>query len=421
MQFVENVTDIDDKIILRAQELNTTPKSIADKYSEEYRKSLTKLGVPEPDNAPRVSEYIDQIIQYIKELIDGGYAYESGEGNVYFEVSKYKEYGKLSGRKLDNEKSGVRKTVEKDKRNVADFALWKSDTAAGASWPSPWGSGRPGWHIECSVMSNDILGQSIDIHCGGLDLLFPHHENEKAQCEAHNGTQFVKYWTHCGLLNIDGLKMSKSLGNFITVDEALEKYGKELIVFVILRHHYRSAIDLQDKLFRDSLNSLRNFYTLISRDIVANNIDALKSNNKHVENLIQDFEKEMDNDFNTPGAIVVLAKYLELSVELKKAKQNKELTELHEAIVFLGQILGLFQNNDLTNLTQEMLKFQHESLKTPELLSADAIDNLIGEREKARVAKDFAKSDYLRDALNLHGISVMDGDENRTSWEFSAK
>lgn len=419
VQFVENITDIDDKIISRAKELGMTPLEVSQKYSHEYREELTKMGIPLPDQSPRVTEYIDKIIKYIQELINSKYAYTTPQGNVYFDVTKQKNYGELSGRRLDDELTGVRIELEQDKRNTVDFALWKADTTEGASWPSPWGAGRPGWHIECSVMSNDILGETIDIHCGGLDLLFPHHENEKAQCEAHNNVPFVKYWTHCGLLNVDGVKMSKSLGNFMTVRDGLERFGKELITWVILRHQYKSSIDMNDQLFRDNLNALRKFYLNIDPVILSGEIEISQLKGKTAKELVAAFEAEMDNDFNTSSALVLLSRYLEKSLELAANNEATEATCVQEAIVYLGRLLGIFHDYTLAKLTDELLKFQQQALHVSEEITVSDIASFIKERERARKHKDFAKSDHIRNLLLLHGVSVMDG-TNNTAWEFTA-
>lgn len=419
VNFVENITDIDDKIIARSKELNMTPQQVAEKFSAEYRRDLGRMGVPAPDKSPRVTEYIDEIITYIQELMDSGYAYAGSDGNVYFDVSKQKNYGELSGRRLDDELTGVRVDLEKDKKHAADFALWKSDKTEGASWLSPWGTGRPGWHIECSVMSNDLLGNTIDIHCGGLDLLFPHHENEKAQCEAHNSTQFVNYWVHCGLLNVDGAKMSKSLGNFMTISDGLEKYGRELIVWVTMRHHYRSSIDMNDQLFRDNLNSLREFYLNLDPAIVVASLDRPDLSNPAVKDLVAKFESEMNNDFNTPGALVILSQSLRKVAELKKTDCLQDTTSLQETIVYLGRILGIFQDYSLNKLTAEMLKFQQAVLRSPSLLNSDDVNDLIQKRNEARNRKDFAESDHIRNQLSLHGVSIMDSTSG-TAWEFTA-
>ncbi len=417
--FVENVTDVDDKIINRAAELHLKPHEVADKYLKEYKTALSDLGLPIPNHSPRVTEYIDEIIRYIEALIKKDFAYATPDGDVYFDLEKKEDYGKLSRRKTDELLSGTRITTEGNKRNALDFALWKQDDTPGASWDSPWGKGRPGWHIECSAMSNSLLGATIDIHCGGLDLIFPHHENEIAQCEAHNGVEFTKYWVHCGLLEVNGSKMSKSSGNFFTINDALERYGKELITFVIHRHHYRSPIDFNDKLFKDNINSLCEFYWSFDEALLLQENIEVNLENKLVQTMSQEFEAAMEDDFNTPVALVVLSKYLKEAE--KKGKEGDQETKLaiHKNIIRYGRVLGLFSTAyNLRKILEELLKFQQFSLGVKEMLTVTAVENILGEREKARAEKMYQKSDELRDLLSAHGIKVMDAAQESNKWQF---
>ena len=415
--FVENATDVDDKIINRSKELEIEPHEVADKYLKEYKTALADLEIPIPDHYPKVSEYIADIIAYVEQLIEKDFAYATEDGDVYFDVVKKTDYGKLSRRKTDDQVTGTRIKAAGNKRNIVDFALWKNDDTPGASWDSPWGQGRPGWHIECSVMSNKILGPTIDIHCGGLDLIFPHHENEIAQCEAHNGVDFTKYWVHCGLLEVDGRKMSKSLGNFFTIQESLDKYGKELIQFVILRHHYRSSIDFNDKLFKDNLNAINNFYRSFDEKLLAQENITVDLENEIVVKMNKEFNDIMEDDLNTPLALVMFSKYLKEAARPENA-DNKNI--IHSNIIRLGRVIGLFSANyNLKRVTDELLKFQQTTIESDESLLVSDIENILTEREAARKAKDYAKSDELRDKLTAHGLRVMDDQSAEHKWQFS--
>lgn len=416
--FVENATDIDDKIINRSKELNITPNEVAEKYLAEYRKALMSLELPKPTHYPRVTQYIDKIIDYVSVLIEKGFAYSTPEGDVYFDVNKKDDYGKLSGRVIDKLISGTRVKVKNNKRSPVDFALWKKDLTTGASWNSPWGKGRPGWHIECSVMSNDLLGESIDIHCGGLDLIFPHHENEIAQCEAHNGVDFSKYWVHCGLLVIEGKKMSKSLGNFFTINDSLNKYGKELISFVILRHHYRSPIDFNDQLFRENLNLLCDFYRCFNPDSLREK-EIFYAETEDTVNLVQKFEEAMNDDFNTPTALVVLSSFLDKAKKYKNKGEENKGESILKCIIKLGRIIGLFSPAyNLDRIEVETLLFHQLSLNLKKPLTLSELNELIIERKNARKEKNYKKSDEIRDKLNLNRIKIMDGVKASHDWQF---
>lgn len=416
--FVENATDIDDKIIVRSAELQIPPKEVAEKYLKEYLDAQQQLGLMHPDFYPRVTEYIDKIIVYVEQLITRGFAYATPEGDVYFEVLKKEDYGKLSGRKTEDLITGTRVAVESNKRNTLDFALWKKDNTPNASWDSPWGKGRPGWHIECSVMSNDLLGQTIDIHCGGLDLIFPHHENEIAQCEAHNGVQFAKYWVHCGLLVIDSRKMSKSLGNFFTITDSLEKYGKELIVFVILRHHYRSPIDFTDKLFKDNLNALRQFYQFFDQVILQSD-DLTFTENEDTQKLTDLFEQAMDDDFNSPIALTVFSDFLKVAQQRRTEGNEEAALAIQKCMIKLGRVLGLFTTDySQDRLDREMLKFQQLTLNVSPLLPLEEVNSLVQQRDEAKLVKDYQKSDALRNQLTAHGVKLLDNADTGSAWQF---
>jgi len=330
-------------------------------------------------------------------------------------VRKVQDYGKLSGRDISSAKIGVRIEPGEDKSYPLDFALWKREDHEEMAWESPWGRGRPGWHIECSVMSNALLGPQIDIHCGGLDLIFPHHENEIAQCEAHNDVNFVNYWVHSGLLNINGRKMSKSFGNFLTLREALDEYGSELIKLVVLRHHYRSPINFDNELFSDNLNFLLKLCRVLETFDKANTEVSAKG--EFVNRLVADFEEAMDDDFNSPRAITALQ--YAIDYVLGVADNNLRLSaELVTKIRHLAGTLGLF--NPVLNLNfleSKMLSFQCRYFKK-ECLTREVLIDKIAERESARSKRNYARSDHIRMELNNLGIKLLDSKNGATSWEF---
>lgn len=409
--FVQNVTDVDDKIIARSRNTGRDVCELAHHYTDEFNACLRDLGVEPPRHEPKVSEYVGKIIAYVQALITKGAAYATSSGDVYFDVSRKADYGKLSRRKLDELITGTRDINEGDKRSPADFALWKADDTPGASWPSPWGKGRPGWHIECSVMSNDLLGKHFDIHCGGLDLVFPHHENELAQCEAHNDCPFVNVWMHVGLLNVEGAKMSKSLGNFVTLRAGIEKYGAELLSFVTAKHHYRSPIDFADRLFHESLNNLCEFYVLF--DELAPGLRAPSPS--PIRQLDEAFRAEMDEDLNSPRALTVLLSALR---EARSAPPEQRAS-VAGRVRALGGILGLFRPEyDLGSVRDAALRFQTSYLQRPTLTSAD-VDAAIARRAEARRQRDWKTSDQVRDELLLSGVTLCDAPNAPTTWQFS--
>jgi len=412
IRFVQGLTNVDDKLIARGKETGTSPRAIAEACTAEYVELLTALGIEAPDANPDVISHIPAIVQYVQELIERGYAYATSEGNVYFDVRRKEGYGKLSGRSIDELLEGVRVAPGEDKRDPLDFALWKRDDHEEMSWESPWGRGRPGWHIECSVMSDVHLGQQIDIHCGGLDLIFPHHENEIAQCEAHNGCSFANYWIHSGLLTIEGRKMSKSLGNLVTLKEAVQLYGGEFIKFVVLKHHYRSDINLSNELFSDNLNHFLKF------------VQALRCEGEGRESewsreLEDSFHSAIADDFHTPLALVALSDALDTAERLISDKATEE-----DGVGLLGKIrsllnvLGLFTSSvageDQVNI---LLRVQARLLEVSPL-SEGEVKGLIEERRLARAERDFRRADEIRDVLLKNGIKVMDSQTGPTKWMF---
>lgn len=420
--FMQNVTDIDDKIIAKVLQTGVDPLQMTREYTEEFYRELGRLHVLPVDHLSRVTECVPQIISFIEELIAKGFAYATPEGNVYFDVAKKADYGKLSNQNVSMLFESVRKEAEKDKRSAVDFALWKADSSTKLSHTSPWGVGRPGWHIECSVMIHETLGSRIDIHGGALDLKFPHHENEIAQSEAHSGGDFASIWMHCGLLNIDGQKMSKSLGNFVKLADGIERYGVAPLRFAIARQHYRSAIDLSDKLLRDTLHSLLDFHRLFERVRTERfSVSADAVTDPVTRQLIDDFEVAMDNDFNSPEALVALEKgRTAVIAELDKFPAGTEvpyaLTERVYVLRQLGAILGLFFD-PLESVETEGLRVAAAAIGSTPLTPA-AVRAVVEERAAARAAKDFARSDELRRQLNAHGVDVLDTKAG-SSWRFA--
>ena len=415
VQFQTNVTDVDDKIINRANTTKENPAEFTVRFTEELFSGLDKLNTIRPDFLTKVTDTVPQIIVFIEDLIKSEFAYATPSGNVYFDISKKADYGKLSGQKISELLNGTRdREPDAEKKSPLDFALWKRDDSV-LSYPSIWGQGRPGWHIECSAMIYETLGKHIDIHGGGLDLKFPHHENEIAQSEGHHGV-FANFWVHAGLLTIDGAKMSKSTGNFFTVDQARERFGGELIRFVMLRHHYRSEIGFTDALFRENLNALCELHKVIANAKVVTGFSepdygvSLESSQ-----LIAEFEEAMDNDFQTPGALVAL---IEAGKKLRVQLDKNELDAakaLAATVAGLCEVLGLlsFSSNVVID---ECLKFSCISRSTP-IQTAVSIDKLLTDRQTARVSKDFASSDRLRDELTQYGVEVLDA-KGTSGWRF---
>lgn len=396
VNFVQNFTDVDDKIINKAKEEGITATEVSEKYIDEYFKDTKALNISPATTHPKVSENIQEIIEFIKTLIDKGYAYEV-DGDVYYSPSKFEGYGKLSKQNIDELKAGARIMIEEKKREPLDFALWKKrKEESEIAWESPWGMGRPGWHIECSAMSKRFLGPTIDIHAGGQDLQFPHHENEIAQSEACNGVEFAKYWMHNGYITIDKEKMSKSLGNFFTVREILEKYKGEVIRFFLLSGHYRSPIDFNDSLMemaKASLGRLENarenleFLCKNGRDEMSCDEEAAIETFKQYR---QAFKREMDDDLNTADAIAVIFELVSFINNAVKGGSSKEFAESAKEILNeLTGVLGLLEAREETVIDDE-------------------IDDLIKERQKAREEKNFTRADEIRDILKEKGITLKD-------------
>ncbi len=403
VRFVRNITDVDDKIIARAVETKKTSQTVAEENIAAYYRDMESLGVARADVEPKATENIPEMVQHIEGLIEKGFAYET-EGDVYFDVRKFKDYGKLSGQSVDQMLEGVR--IEKDvkKKDPLDFALWKRSKDNEPVWQSPWGPGRPGWHIECSCMSMKHLATpTLDIHAGGRDLVFPHHENEIAQSEALTGRPFAKYWIHHGLLTINGQKMSKSLGNFITVQDAIGKYGVDALKLFFLFSHYASPIDFTDEKIREAGKALQRFDVLFWKAYemirIKENVEAVKAD--FVIRRRDEFVAAMDDDFNTPRA---LASLFELLSETNKFIEEGKKDPHYAGIVFCAV-------ETIEELAQNIFGLFLKEKEVP--LSADE-EGLIEQRRQARLNKDFKRSDELRQVLKERGIAVEDTKAGQT-------
>ena len=424
--YVRNYTDIDDKIINRANKEGVTYDVISERYIKAFDEDMARLGLVRPTVEPKSTEHIGEIIAIVQRLVDKGFAYQAG-GDVYFCVQKFDSYLKLSKRNLDEMQAGARIEVDERKRHPMDFALWKEAKPGEPFWESPWGKGRPGWHIECSAMSMKYLGESFDIHGGGKDLIFPHHENQIAQSEAANGKQFVKYWLHNGFVNINAEKMSKSLGNFFTIKDVLEKYDAEVLRFFLLSAHYRSPLDFSDQNLSEAGTGLERIYsTLAAIGRLGGEVagaDALPATeaerdlHEKLDGFMGRFEQAMDDDFNT-------AQVLGIVFDLTRGA-NRVLTEdggesaaarsmfgaVRNMVGEVGGVLGLFTSEPAEYL--ERIKGR----KVAEMeVSAAEIEQLIAERADARKAKNFARSDEIRDYLLSRNIILLDGPQG-TTWK----
>lgn len=395
VKFVRNITDIDDKIIKRANENQENTQTLTARYIEAMHDDMMQLNVLLPTLEPKATEFIPKIIELIQTLIDKEFAYKAPNGDVYFAVKKFKPYGQLSHRNLSDLLVGARIEASNQKRDPLDFAIWKNAKPDEPSFDSPWGKGRPGWHIECSAMVLNTLGASIDIHGGGMDLVFPHHENEIAQSEAATHKRFAKTWMHVGFLQIDDEKMSKSLGNFVTIKDALKKYHPETIRLFMISTHYRSPINYSDDAMQQIQNGLERLYIAL-RDT---------KTEKVIQNSL--FEKQfidaMDDDFNTPKAIAVL---FDLAHEINRLKLiDFDLANQHAALLKrLSHVLGILQNNP------------NEFLQSTDTVDVELIEKLITERNQAKQQKNYAHADEIRQKLEAMNIILEDGPNQTTRW-----
>jgi cysteinyl-tRNA synthetase len=421
VKYIRNFTDIDDKIINRAKQEGISWDEVARKYTAEYYLDMDRLGVGRADLEPKATEHITEIVQIVKGLVDKGYAYAVG-GDVYFEVRKFADYGKLSKRDLEDMLAGARVEVDERKRNPMDFALWKSSKEGEPSWDSPWGPGRPGWHIECTAMSIKHLGESFDIHGGGADLIFPHHENELAQSEAYTGKPFVRYWVHNGFITIDKEKMSKSLGNFFTIREILDKFDPEVVRFFLLSTHYRSPIEFSDESLREAELSIDRYYsTLVRIEDFLKEAHEREQQTKEERSLgetldvfMNKFSEAMDDDFNTALALGNLFelirevnRYLDSKPSGPKAKEI--VTKARNLLGTAGGILNIFNK-----LPEEWNDALMQTKKIP--YTKSDILGKIGQRQEARQKKDWLAADAVRKELEAQGV-ILEDKKDGTTWK----
>ena len=427
VKYVRNYTDVDDKIIKRSNELGKNALEFSEEQIKETEKDMAGLHVTDADVYTKASEYIDKIIEFVSKLIEKGDAYPTKRGDVYYEVRKFPQYGKLSHRKGEELLNGVRVEVEKGKKDPLDFALWKSAKPGEISWDSPWGKGRPGWHIECSTMILDTLGETIDIHGGGRDLLFPHHENEIAQSEALTGKKLANYWTYCGLIKINGEKMSKSLGNSLTIRDALKKYNYEVIKYVMFSKHYSSDMDILDSDYQVAENHLYYFYTTIKAMLefatrFEGNENEEGLSDDISKNIVPNFIEVMDDDFNTSSALANLHSIFKYVNNImkgankgnRKATANTLLKIYKELQNSYSAVLGLFEQKPEEFISELKNKYL---MKLD--IDKDFINEQIQKRAEAKKAKNFELADSIRDNLNEKGIILNDGVDG-TTWDVKA-
>jgi len=427
--FIQNVTDVEDKIIKRANDTGVTPEQVAQKYTDAYFEDMKSLGILEPTFSPKATEHITDIIEFVKKLVEKGIAYEA-DGDVYYDLSKFEGYGKLSGQRVEDTIAGARVEVNEKKRHPADFDLWKKSKAGEPGWDSPWGLGRPGWHIECSVMSSKYLGETFDIHSGGNDLIFPHHENEIAQSEGLTGKPFARYWVHNGMLQTGGkvegagrsaesIKMSKSLGNVKSIRELLKTYTPNAIRYFLLSAHYRSPLDLRNDSLDEASSAVERILNCVSmtarlsaqEDIKPGGDPGNKLNNS-IGETVRKFKESMDDDFNTPGALGAIFELVAIVNKFTSDNPNLSingktvLRRVNETLVELCGVLGL-------NVKDRMLGKE-------DFLVDDLMKLMIEIRQFAREKKDWAIADKIRDGLANIGIKLEDTREG-TIWRISSK
>jgi len=423
VRHVRNITDVDDKIIARAAKEGVSIDEIAKRYTEEYYRDMDRLGVSRADIEPKAAEHVNEMIDIVKGLIDKGYAYNVN-GNVYFEISRFQDYGKLSKRNLEEMIAGARVDVDERKKSPLDFALWKASREGEPSWESPWGQGRPGWHIECSAMSTKYLGESFDIHGGGADLIFPHHENEIAQSEAFTGKPFVKCWIHNGFITVDKEKMSKSLGNFFTVREILEKYDPEVVRCFLLSTHYRSPIEFSDVQLNEAEVSIDRYYATVMRmndfteaGAAAGTTHAVNEFTDFLSSVKGKFEDAMDDDFNTALA---LGYVFELIREVNKFLDSKPsgqrpmelVSKSRDLLSSLGSVLNIFDRTP-EDWYKSLMKIKNTGLSEKDILDK------ISDRQNARQNKNWDLADKIRKDLDEKGI-ILEDKKDRTTWKVKA-
>ncbi len=429
VKYVRNFTDVDDKIINRAREEGRSWREVAETYTREYDRDMAILGVAKANIEPKATEHVAEMIRMIKRLVKANLAYPV-DGDVYFRVEKFKSYGKLSKRKLDEMLAGARVEVDERKENPLDFALWKASKPDEPAWESPWGLGRPGWHIECSAMAIRHLGQSIDIHGGGKDLAFPHHENEIAQSEGSTGKRFARYWIHNGFVTIDQEKMSKSLGNFFTIREIFEKsrprYSSDEITAEVLRYfllstHYRSPIDFSDQALDAAKAAMDHFYTLLQKleEARLSRGEGDRVAAKAVKAFVKAFEKAMDDDFNTAGAIAQLQRLRgAVNRAMDQGMSRRTASSMRKTFLQYGKMLGLLQVADWKSSPLRISAADDvgvaDQTGAAVTLGAETIKRLVNEREEARKAREWARADEIREQLARGGVILEDRPDGTT-------
>ena len=401
VNYVRNITDIDDKIIKRANENSEEFSALTKRFIDYMHEDEARLGIARPDIEPRATAYIDQIVDMNKTLIDKGFAYAANNGDVYYRVTRFADYGKLTNKNVDELLVGARIEVDEVKEDPRDFVLWKAAKAGEPAWKSPWGNGRPGWHIECSAMSKNCCGETFDIHGGGPDLPFPHHENEIAQSEAANGCKYVNYWMHAGAVRVDGEKMSKSLGNFFTIRDVLEKYHPEVVRFLLVSSHYRSPINYAEDNLVEARSGLERFYGGLRdyADVPPTSLSEMAESAYY-----KAFVDAMNDDFNTRVALAVM---FDLVRDLNNAKAHPQLAKsLAGQLKALGLILGVLQENPEVFL----------QAGGADQISSESVEALIAERIQAKKEKNYARADEIRKELSANNIVIEDAKDGTTQW-----
>ena len=404
--YVRNFTDVDDKIIARARELGQEPAAISTRYIAEYHEDMDALNVRRPTFEPKATETIPEIIALVNRLLEKGNAYVL-DGDVYFRVESFRGYGKLSGRRLSDMEAGARVDVNEKKENPFDFALWKAAKPGEPFWESPWGHGRPGWHIECSAMGGKFLGESFDIHGGGKDLIFPHHENEIAQSEAATGKSFVRFWMHNGFVNINSEKMSKSLGNFRTIREILQTRHPETVRLFLLSKHYRSPVDFTEDALNDAASAVERVYNFLGQ--VENTLEPVPGPGRSATR--ERFAAEMDDDFNTAAALGVLFEAVREGNRLLDEGKKQEALEVYQDIKNMAFVLGIFEKS-----ARQYLEGKTARATEKQGLDPAQVEALIAQRTQARKEKNWAQADRIRDELADMGVLIQDGPSD-TSWK----
>lgn len=415
VNFVRNYTDVDDKIINRANELKEDPIEFSARFVRECEQDMSALGMIAPTHTPKVSETMPEIIRMIEEIISNGKAYEV-EGEVFFSVSSFAEYGKLSKKDLDSLQHGIRVEVDQRKKNPADFVLWKPAKAGEPAWDSPWGKGRPGWHIECSAMAKKFLGNTLDIHHGGVDLIFPHHENEIAQSEAANNCAFCNNWIHNEFLNFGSEKMSKSLGNFVTIRDFVNKYGGQILRHIYLSVHYRARLEWSDEVIQRGIEEVRRLHDF-AVEASAYNAASRNGVDAEISSCLDKMKDELSNDFNSAGAMGHFFSFLR-HVKTKKDKlSSAELEKVRETISFVQDTLGLI-HADPQSVLSHLARLDQDISSSG--VDAAWIEGLIEERKTAKASKNWARADEIRKDLAAKNIELKDNPDGSTIWKIQS-